>query len=89
MRCWRPCGCLGRWRPDVPVAAFATDFIPLELTAGQPVTVRHGLGRAPKGYLVIWSDAPVALTVTDPEADARTALTLTPSATCSARLVLL
>lgn len=73
----------------MPVARFSTDFIPLTVTAGVPVGVRHGLGRAPKGYLVIWADAPVSLTVTDPAADARTVLTLTPSASATLRLVLL
>lgn len=89
MSCCPPCASLDCWRPSVPVARFATDFIPLEVTAGQPVTVRHGLGRSPKGYLVIWSTAPVQLAVTDPAADSRTSLTLTPDATCVLRLVLL
>lgn len=71
------------------IVAFATDAIPLDVTAGVPFTLTHGLGRQVRGYLVVWSSAPVQCSVTDPAADTRKTLTLTPTASCALRLVLL
>jgi len=42
-------------------ALLTSDPIPLQLRAGFPYTLRHGMGREPKGWLVIWSDAHASL----------------------------
>jgi len=42
-------------------ALLTSDPIPLQLRAGIPYTLRHGMGREPKGWLLIWSDAHVSL----------------------------
>lgn len=70
-------------------ATIVTDPVPLDVQAGVPVTVTHGLGRQVSGWLVVWSDAPVQLYATDPDADTRQVLTLTPTASARVRLVLL
>lgn len=69
--------------------AIATDPIALSVTASEPVTIRHGLGRQVAGWLVIWATAPVEFFVADAAADTRTELVLVPSATCDVRVVLL
>lgn len=61
---------------SIATKSLAPDFIPLDLTADEPVVVRHGLGRPPAGWLAIWADAPVNFYVPDPQVDARTMLTL-------------
>jgi hypothetical protein len=66
-----------------------TDPIALAVTASQPVTIRHGLGRQVQGWLVIWCTAPVEFFAADAAADTRTELVLVPSATCDVRLLLL
>ena len=70
-------------------ARIVTDPIELSVQAGVPVTVSHGLGRQVAGWLVIWTDAPVSLSVPDPDADTRQELTLVPTASARVRVVLL
>jgi len=42
-------------------ALLTSDPIQLQLRAGFPYTLRHGMGREPKGWLLIWSDAHASL----------------------------
>lgn len=70
-------------------ALETSDPIELSVTATEPVTIRHGLGRQVKGWLVIWCSAPVELFVAEPAADTRQELVLVPSATCDVRLLLI
>lgn len=70
-------------------AYIITGPIFLTVTASVPVTIAHGLGREPAGWLVIWSDVDVQFHVEDADADARQELVLVPSATANVRLVLL
>lgn len=70
-------------------AQIVTDPITLDVQAGQTVTLRHGLGRQVGGWIVVWADAPVQLTIADPEADTRQELALVASASARVRLVLL
>jgi hypothetical protein len=55
---------------------------------GEPLDIEHGWGREVLGYVVVWCDAPVALSAL-PSADPKRVLRLLPSATCRLRLVLL
>lgn len=71
------------------IPRFSTEPIELEVNAGQPVTIPHGLGRQVAGWAVIWCTAPVTFHVQDPAADTRTTLVLVPSATARVRLLLL
>lgn len=68
---------------------LTSDLIELDLTAAVGVRISHGLGRQIKGWLVIWSTAPLTLSVLDPDADTKTELVLVPDATCRARVLLL
>jgi hypothetical protein len=70
-------------------AEITTRIIEVEAQSGVPLDVRHGMGREVGGWLVVWQDAPGAFHVTNPHADSRQALTLTPTGTFRARLVLL
>ena len=70
-------------------ALETTDPIALSVAAGEPVTIRHGLGRQVKGWLLIWCTAPVEFFVADAAADTRRELVLVPSATCDVRLLLI
>lgn len=66
-----------------------SDPIELAVTASEPVTIRHGLGRQVRGWLLIWCSAPVEFFVAEPAADTRQELVLVPSATCDVRLLLI
>ncbi len=71
------------------IPVIATDLIELNVTAGTPVTIPHGLGRQITGWLILWQDAACVFTIQDPAADNRQALILVPSGTAHVRLVLL
>lgn len=68
---------------------IATDPIEVSVTAGQVVTVRHGLGRQLAGFLVVWRSAPCDFHIHDPAADTSREVALVPSGTADVRLVLL
>ena len=68
---------------------LATDFIELAVTAAQPVTINHGLGRQITGWLVLWRDAACDFYIQDPAADTRQELVLIPTGSANVRLVLL
>lgn len=70
-------------------ALETSEPIALSVTAGEPVTIAHGLGRQVKGWLLIWCTVPVEFFVADAAADTRRELVLVPSATCDVRLLLL
>jgi len=70
------------------IAALASAAIHLDAVAGEPLDIEHGWGREVLGYVVVWCDAPVALSAL-PSADPKRVLRLLPSATCRLRLVLL
>jgi hypothetical protein len=70
-------------------ALETSDPIELAVTATEPVTIRHGLGRQVRGWLLIWCSAPVEFFVAEPAADTRQELVLVPSATCDVRLLLI
>lgn len=72
-----------------PIPELSTDAIALDVQVGVPVTIKHGLGRQVRGYLVIWQTAVCALRVADASADTSTELVLIPDAASSLRLVLL
>ena len=69
-------------------ALLASDPITVAFTAGQPLRLRHGLGREPKGWLVIWADNFVTLRAGE-VADPRQELELVSDATALVRLLLL
>lgn len=69
--------------------AFATDVIEVTAVAGVPFTITHSTGRPVLGWLLVWQDAPGLLYVSDSRADSRRELTLTPTASFNARIVLL
>lgn len=71
------------------IPQIATDLIELSVTAGTPVTIRHGLGRQIAGWMIIWKTAACDFTVQNPAADSRQELVLVPSGTANVRLVLL
>ncbi len=68
---------------------ISTEVIALDVTAGVPFTIKHGLDRQVQGWLCIWSTADCTFHVQDPTADTARELTLIPSASASVRLVLL
>jgi hypothetical protein len=71
------------------IPAFATDAIDVSFTVGQTYTIRHGMGRQVRGWVVIWRDAPGEVYAANPAADTRQELALIPTASFDARLVLL
>lgn len=71
------------------IPEFSTDPIELDVIAGEPVTIAHGLGRQIAGYVLIWKSAACEFTVQNPAADSSRELVLVPSGTASVRLVLL
>lgn len=71
------------------IPAIATDPIELDVVNGVAVTIPHGLGREPYGWLVLWAAADVRFYLQDPSADARTSLVLVPVGSGKVRLVLL
>lgn len=71
------------------IPAISTDPIEVNVSAGVPFTLQHGLGRQVAGYLIIWRSAPCDFTVQNPAADSSRELVLVPSGTASVRLVLL
>lgn len=79
----------GRWAPQVNVVRIASEPIEVSFTAAADTTIRHDLGQPVSGYVVIWSDAPVDVHVTDPAAPTHTELVLHSTTTAAARLILL
>jgi len=71
------------------IPKISTDIIELNVTAGTPITIPHGLGRQVAGWIVLWQEAPCDFTIQDPAADSRQELVLVPSGTAHVRLVLL
>lgn len=74
---------------DLSIPRLMTAPIEVECTAGEPVSVAHGLGRPITGWLKIYQTAAIDFVIQDATADTRAALTLIPSADGVARLVLL
>lgn len=79
----------GQPRPHPFAPQIATDAIVLTVSAGVPVTVKHGLGRQIAGWLVIWQTAACGFYVQTPTADTSREIVLVPTASASVRLVLL
>jgi len=69
--------------------AISTQPIALSVQTGQPVTIRHGLGRQVHGWLTLWRDAVCDFYIQDPAADTRQELVLIPTGNANVRLVLL
>ena len=78
---------LGPVNLGLPV--IASQPIPLTVKANQAVTIPHGLSRQLHGWLVIWSTAPVHLSIVDPLADTSQQLVLMPDQDAIIKLVLL
>lgn len=68
---------------------LVTEPIHLAVIANQPFIIRHGLGRAINGCMVIWADGPCSVWVADPLADTRQEIAFVCNASVDLRLVLL
>ena len=69
--------------------SLSTEFIELDVTAGQAVKIEHGLGRPVRGWHVIWSVSLVQLWLANESDSTVNSLTLYPTTTGRVRLVLL
>ena len=66
-------------------ALETSDPIELSVTATEPVTIRHGLGRQVKGWLVIWRSAPGGLVVGEAGGGTRPGMGLAPASAGAGR----
>lgn len=71
------------------IPVITTEAIELGLVSGEPITIKHGLGRQVTGWLILYMTEFVQLKIQDPSADTSRELTLIPSANSKVRLVLL
>ena len=80
---------LGTGTDGANVGRLDAKFVTCTFTATTAVSVTHGLGRIPIGYIPIWlsaKGATVRLATTAASALATTVIHIRPSATCNAKL---